>query len=67
MSDREIELPDIEAVILAGGMGTRLRSLALDRSKVVVEVKGRPFITYLLDQLDSAGLIKVILCNGYMA
>ena len=67
MSDREIELPDIEAVILAGGMGTRLRSLALDRSKVMVEVKGRPFITYLLDQLDSAGLRKVILCTGYMA
>ena len=67
MSNREIELPDIEAVILAGGMGTRLRSLALDRSKVMVEVKGRPFITYLLDQLDSAGLRKVILCTGYMA
>jgi NDP-sugar pyrophosphorylase family protein len=37
-----------------------------DRPKVLAEVLGRPFLTYLLDQLSSAGAQEVILCTGYM-
>lgn len=55
------------AVILAGGMGTRLSSLVADRPKVLAEVQGRPFLAYLLDQLASAGISDVVLCTGYMA
>ena len=53
-------------MILAGGLGTRLRPVHSDRPKVLAEVLGRPFLTYLLDQLSSAGARKVILCAGYM-
>ncbi len=61
------KVSDINAVVLVGGMGTRLRSVVSDRPKVMAEVGGRPFLTYLLDQLRSAGFSKVILCCGYMA
>ncbi len=63
---KTIKLFDITAVILAGGLGTRLRSVLSDRPKVLAEVLCRPFLTYLLDQLSSAGARKVILCTGYM-
>jgi len=63
---KTVKLSDITAVILAGGLGTRLRPVLSDRPKVLAEVLGRPFLTYLLDQLSYAGARKVILCTGYM-
>ena len=60
-------IADITAVILAGGLGTRLRPVFSDRPKVLAEILGRPFLTYLLDQLSCAGAREVILCTGYMA
>jgi D-glycero-alpha-D-manno-heptose 1-phosphate guanylyltransferase len=59
-------LSDITAAILAGGLGTRLRSAIPDRPKVLAEVGGRPFIVYLLDQLAAAGIQEVVLCTGYL-
>lgn len=53
--------------ILAGGRGTRLRSVVSDRPKVLAEVRGRPFLTYLLDQVAEAGAREVVLCTGYQA
>lgn len=61
------DLSGITAVILAGGMGTRLREVVADRPKVMAEVNGRPFIAYLLDQLAAAGVTNVVFCTGYMA
>lgn len=55
------------AVILAGGMGTRLREVVADRPKVLAEVNGRPFLASLLDRLVDAGISRVVLCTGYMA
>lgn len=60
-------LQDITAVVLAGGMGTRLRSVVADRPKVLAKVNGRPFLYYLLDQLTGAGCRRVVLGTGYMA
>lgn len=60
-------LSSITAVILAGGLGTRLRPLVSDRPKVVAEVQRQPFITYLLEQLAGAGLREVMLCTGFQA
>jgi NDP-sugar pyrophosphorylase family protein len=57
----------ITAAILAGGLGTRLRSVVTDRPKVLAPVRGRPWITYLLDQLADAGLREVVLLSGYRA
>lgn len=55
----------VHVLILAGGLGTRLRSLVSDRPKVLAEVAGRPFITYLLDQLAQAGFQAATLLTGY--
>ena len=60
-------LSDVTTVILAGGLGTRLRPVVSNRPKVLAEVLGRPFLTYLFDQIDHAGAREVVLCTGYMA
>jgi NDP-sugar pyrophosphorylase family protein len=57
----------ITPVILAGGLGTRLRSVVADRPKVLAMVGGRPFLAYLLDALERAGFDRVVLSVGYMA
>ncbi len=58
---------DITAAILAGGLGTRLRSVVADRPKVLAPVGGRPYVTYLLDQLAGAALREVVLLTGHGA
>lgn len=60
------DLAQVDAMILAGGLGTRLRSMVSDRPKVLAEVLGRPFLAYLLDQLAASGITRVILCIGYL-
>src|SRR4051812_36237437 len=57
----------LAAVVLAGGMGTRLRPVVADRPKVLAPVAGRPFLTYLLDQIADAGIQRVVLSTGYLA
>lgn len=59
------KLADVMAVILAGGFGTRLRSVVSDRSKVLAEVDGQPFIGFILGKLSAAGVKSVVLCTGY--
>ncbi|RME82194.1 MAG: D-glycero-D-manno-heptose 1-phosphate guanosyltransferase, partial [Planctomycetota bacterium] len=54
-----------EAVILAGGLGTRLRSVVSGIPKPMAQIRNKPFLSYLLDNLDQAGFHKVILAVGY--
>lgn len=61
------ELDGTTAVILAGGLGTRLRSVVADRPKVLAPVAGRPFLAYLLEQVRSAGVRRSVLCTGHLA
>jgi len=61
------DLYNITAVILAGGLGTRLRGVVSDRPKVMAEINGRPFLYYLLDQLISFGIEQVVISTGFMA
>jgi len=58
---------DATALILAGGLGTRLRPVVPDGQKVVLPVCGRPFLHFLLDRLLEAGFRRAILCAGYRA
>ena len=60
-------LEETTAVVLAGGLGTRLRTVVADRPKVLAPVAGRPFLSYLLDQLARAGCLRAVLCVGYLA
>jgi N-acetyl-alpha-D-muramate 1-phosphate uridylyltransferase len=55
----------MQVVILAGGLGTRLRKLAPDLPKALVRVAGKPFIEHQLDLLRNGGLNRVLLCVGY--
>ena len=55
----------MEAIVLAGGLGTRLRSVVKDVPKPMALVNGRPFLEYILDQLNSHKFNKVILAVGY--
>jgi D-glycero-alpha-D-manno-heptose 1-phosphate guanylyltransferase len=58
---------NIDVTILAGGLGTRLKSVVSDRPKVLAPVAGRPFLLILLNQIRQAGFNRVILCTGHMA
>ena len=58
-------MKDVDALILCGGRGTRLRSVIADKPKVLASVNGLPFLSYLLEQLVNAGFRDVILCTGY--
>jgi D-glycero-alpha-D-manno-heptose 1-phosphate guanylyltransferase len=56
----------MEAIILAGGLGTRLRSRLTDLPKAMAPIAGRPFLEYLLDLLVAAKANRVILSVGYL-
>ncbi|HWE83991.1 MAG TPA: nucleotidyltransferase family protein [Terracidiphilus sp.] len=56
----------MEAIILAGGLGTRLQSRLIDLPKAMAPVAGRPFLQILLDRLVDAGCNRVILCVGHL-
>ena len=53
-----------QAVILAGGKGTRLRPLTNDTPKPLLPINGRPFIQHLIEYLRSAGLKNILLLVG---
>jgi D-glycero-alpha-D-manno-heptose 1-phosphate guanylyltransferase len=61
------ETPYREVLILAGGLGTRLRPVVSDRPKPVAEVAGRPFLEHLLEQVLRYEYDRAILCVGYRA
>ena len=53
------------AIILAGGLGTRLRSVVAELPKCMAPVNGRPFIGYVTDYLLSQGITRFIFALGY--
>lgn len=53
------------AIILAGGLGMRLRAAFSDGPKCLAPIGNRPFLEYLLVWLRSAGVRELILCVGY--
>lgn len=67
MADGSSLPSEIAFAILAGGMGTRLRSVIADRPKVLAPVCGKPFLAWWLDAIARHGARKVVLCTGYMA
>ncbi len=54
------------AVVLAGGLGTRLRAAVNDRPKPMAEIRGRPFLEYLLEYWSSQGIERFVLSIGYL-
>ncbi|MGH7540530.1 MAG: HAD-IIIA family hydrolase [Gemmatimonadota bacterium] len=58
--------PPTQAVILAGGRGTRLGALSATRPKPMIEFHGKPFLEYLLEMLRDQGIERVLLLLGYL-
>jgi mannose-1-phosphate guanylyltransferase len=57
----------MQALVLAGGEGTRLRPLTYTTPKPVMPLAGRPFLSFMLDWLRSHGVDEVILSCGFMS
>jgi len=56
----------MQALILAGGLGTRLRSLVRDNPKAMTKFGDKPFLEYLMGVLKSYQINQLILCVGYL-
>ncbi len=57
----------MEAIILAGGFGTRLKPCVENLPKPLAPIGGRPFLHYLLDYLYTNGVHRAIISTGYLA
>jgi mannose-1-phosphate guanylyltransferase len=57
----------VQALVLAGGEGTRLRPLTYTTPKPVMPLAGRPFLSFMLDWLHDHGVDEVILSCGFMS
>src|SRR5215213_5162241 len=57
----------MQALVLAGGEGTRLRPLTLTTPKPVIPLAGRPFLSFMLDWVRSHAVDEVILSCGFMS
>jgi len=55
----------MQAVILAGGLGTRLGALTRDVPKVMMPFNGRPFLDYIIRLLKEQGIKDFVMCTGY--
>jgi NDP-sugar pyrophosphorylase family protein len=56
----------IQAVILAGGLGTRLGSLRRDMPKPMMSVAGKPYLEHQLRRLHKQGITNILLLTGYL-
>lgn len=56
----------IQAVILAGGLGTRLRPITDTIPKPMITFHGKPFLEYIIEMLVEQGFKKVVLLLGYL-
>lgn len=60
-------LPGVEAVVLVGGLGTRMRPLTLSAPKPMLPTAGVPLLTHLLGRIRAAGVTHVVLGTSYRA
>ncbi len=65
MNDETKILQDVDAVILAGGVGSRLRPSIGESQKVMAQVGPDPFLVKLIRQLKQYGARRIVLCTGY--
>ena len=60
-------MSDVDAVVLVGGLGTRLRPLTLSAPKPMLPTAGVPFLTHLIARIRDAGIRHVVLGTSYRA
>jgi D-glycero-alpha-D-manno-heptose 1-phosphate guanylyltransferase len=59
-------MPQVDAVILAGGRGTRLSSALPDVAKVLAPIRGRPFLDFVLAYLVGQGVRRIVVSVGHL-
>jgi mannose-1-phosphate guanylyltransferase len=62
-----MDIGDIDTIVLAGGLGTRLRGVLPDTPKILAPIAGKPFLERLLLWLERQGARRVLLGLGYRA
>jgi mannose-1-phosphate guanylyltransferase len=62
-----VERTDVDAVVLVGGQGTRLRPLTLSAPKPMLPTAGVPFLEHLLSRMQAVGIRHVVLGTSYKA
>lgn len=63
----ESSLPDLEAILLVGGQGTRLRPLTLGTPKPLLQTAGVPFLAHQLARARSFGVRRIVFATSYKA
>jgi NDP-sugar pyrophosphorylase family protein len=64
MGKQNIE--EVPVLILVGGLGTRLRPFTETVPKPMIDINGKPFLEYKINQIKKFGIKKIILCVGYL-
>ena len=65
MTVAESRIEKIDAIVLCGGLGKRLRSVVSGLPKSMADIHGRPFLEVLIEYIASFGIQRFILCAGY--
>lgn len=60
-------LKDIDVIILAGGLGTRIRGILGDTPKVLAPINGKPYLEHLLEWLEGFGAQRIIMSLGHLS
>ena len=55
----------MKIVIAAAGKGTRMKELGFDKPKHLLQVNGKPFLEYLLNNILKAGYKEIVIVGGY--
>ena len=66
ISDFKLQIEDVPAALLAGGLATRLRPVTQRIPKALVELAGKPFIDHQLELLRRNGIRRAVLCLGHL-
>jgi NDP-sugar pyrophosphorylase family protein len=66
-TDTRSVMRDVKAVLLVGGLGTRLRSTVPSAPKVLASIGKKSFLELLVGQLRSQGIRRLVMCTGYLA
>lgn len=65
-SNRKLDIAEVPAALLAGGLATRLRPITETIPKAMVELAGKPFIDHQLALLKRNRIRRVVMCLGYL-
>ena len=57
----------MDAILMAGGKGERLRPLTLDTPKPLLEIEGKAIIDYNIESLSACGIKRITVATGYLA